>query len=495
MKDFKIIFVSLILLSACSGFKVKQESQQDLNIYPDYKEVTIPYNIAPLNFMPEGVEKGAVRFVSSSGESLVAKVRNGRTDIPLRKWRRFLAESKGASLEVTVADKKGTAYKPFNIHVASEAIDKYVAYRLIEPGYELWREMGIYQRDLESFRQTPIVESRNVDNACVNCHNFNSRNPEEMVMHVRGNNAGTYVNVDGEWEKLNTKTPQTISALVYPSWHPGGRYIAFSVNDTKQTFHVSDPDKILVYDFKSDVVVYDIKERRLITDYAIFRKAAFETFPAFSNDGGRLFYCVADSLKMPTGYKNLQYALCSIGFNAEEGEFGQVDTLFKKEDLSVTMPRVSPDGKYVLFTTTAYGNFTVWHKDSELNLLDLNSGEVRNAEEWNSEDSDSFHSWSGNSRWAVFSSRRGDSYYTRLYIGYISEDGTLGKAFLLPQKDPKHNDRLMKSYNIPELVEGKVSPKAYSIRNASEEYQVEFAGRYMPGKIDAATGASQPSVN
>lgn len=492
-----IIFLSVVLLAAsCCRFDVREQLAEDIIIYPDYKDVTVPFNIAPLNFMTLGVQKGAVRFSADDGLSTDVAVKNGKVDIPIRKWRNMLDSSKGGSLSVTVADADGNAYRPFHIHVSADPVDRYVAYRLIEPGYVLWNEMGIYQRDLESFRQTAIVENKEIDHACVNCHSFADRDPETMVMHARKTAyGGTYIQKDGRWEMLDTKTPQTISALVYPFWHPGRRFVAFSVNDTKQTFHVSDLNKIFVYDFKSDVVVYDTDERKLLTAPALFSRTSFETFPAFSNDGKRLYYCTADSVKMPTDYRQLKYSLCSIEFDENTGSFGKTDTLVRAGSESVTMPRVSPDGRYLLYTSTAYGNFTVWHKDADLALIDLVDGSIRKAGEWNSSDAESYHSWSGNSRWAVFSSRRDGTGFTRLYIGHIGEDGKLGKAFLLPQKDPESNKRLMKSYNIPEFVEGKVSPKGYAIRNVEDRYQVEFAGSYLPVDLDGATGASVSPVN
>lgn len=484
------------LMASCSGFDVKENSGEDLAIFPDYKDVTVPYNIAPLNFMTEEVRKGKVMIATENGDCLVRPLKDGKVSFPVRKWHSVLESNKGGTLIVTVIDSKGKAYKPFCIYVAQEPVDKYVAYRLIEPGYVLWNEMGIYQRNLENFRQSAVVENKDLGYACVNCHNFADRNPETMVFHARKTEyGGTYVNIDGRFEKLDTKTPQTISALVYPSWHTSRKYIAFSVNSTAQTFHVSDPNKIEVYDSMSDVVVYDVEKRKLLTSASLFSKSSFETFPSFSNDGSKLYYCTADSLMMPTSYKSLKYALCSIEFDPETASFGKVDTLVRADNESVTMPRMSPDGKYMLYTSTAYGNFTVWHKDADLVLVDLESGERREAADWNSDEAESYHSWSDNSRWVVFSTRRTDGDYTRLCLGYIAPDGTLGKAFLLPQRDPEQNMRLMKSYNIPEFAVSKISPKGYAVRNVSDSYQVEFAGSYRPEEVDAATGASTVGVN
>lgn len=492
-----ILLAFPFMVASCGDVAVNAASSDEVAIYPDYKDVTIPFNIAPLNFMTDDIRKGKVLFDAGDGCRLVVGLKRGHVHIPEGKWRRLLDGAKGKSLTVTITDAAGKAYSPFTIMVSEDPVDRYVAYRLIAPGYKLWGKMGIYQRDLESFRQTAVIENDDIDNACVNCHSFAERDPETMLLHVRRTDyGGTYVDIDGRIERLDTKTPQTVSALVYPSWHPDRGYVAFSVNSTMQTFHVSDPDKVEVYDSESDVVVYDVKRRKLLTTRDLFGKNAFETFPSFSNDGNKLYFCSADSLEMPARYKELKYSLCSIEFDAETGSFGQTDTLVKAGAESVTMPKLSPDGRWLLFTSTEYGNFTVWHKDADLVLYDLARHTRIPAYDWNSShDAESWHSWSGNSRWVVFSSRRDDGNYTRLYLGHISADGTLGKAFLLPQKDPARNERLMYSYNIPEFVTGKIRKKGFAVRNAEEPHKIEFAEGYVPPMPDAVSGASMSLVN
>jgi hypothetical protein len=71
--------------------------------------------------------------------------------------------------------------------------------------------------------------------------------------------------------------------------------------------------------------------------------------------------------------------------------------------------------------------------------------------ELNSSDAESYHSWSSNGRWIVFSSRRDDGSYTRPYIAYFKE-GTASKPFILPQKNPLFYGEFFKSYNIPEFM-------------------------------------------
>ena len=77
-------------------------------------------------------------------------------------------------------------------------------------------------------------------------------------------------------------------------------------------------------------------------------------------------------------------------------------------------------------------------------------------DKWNSPSVESYHSWSSNSRWVVFSSRRIDGLYTRPYIAYIDADGRIGKPFVMPQKTGDFYSNFMNSYNIPEFVGGKI---------------------------------------
>ena len=94
---------------------------------------------------------------------------------------------------------------------------------------------------------------------------------------MRDKYSGTYL-IDGDKiEKLNTKTDQTISPLVYPSWHPSGKYVAFSVNQTSQSFHANDKNRVEVFDSQSDVVVYDTEKHEIISTPSIRTAKAFET--------------------------------------------------------------------------------------------------------------------------------------------------------------------------------------------------------------------------
>lgn len=449
---------------------------------PDIDGVTVPVNIAPLHFRVVDAPRKCVAVFSAGDKEVRVKARRGLVSIKEKAWHKLAARAAGASIVVNVSVRERGGWRelaPIEIYVSEDKIDPVVAYRLIEPGYELWNNLGLYQRDLESFREKPIITNDKADGACMNCHSFCNRDPERFLFHMRAKLGGTYLLADDKLEKLNTKTEQTISALVYPSWHPSGRFVAFSVNDTKQSFHTTDPNRIEVFDRASDVVVYDVEKHEIISTPLIMSEKMFETFPTFSPDGKTLYFCSAPRHPMPDEYDQVVYNLCSIEFDPATRTFGEkVKTLYKGS--SVSFPRVSPDGKYLMMTLSPYGTFSIWHKGADLALMDLSNGSVSMLDPINSEDVESYHSWSSDSRWVVFSSRRGDGLYTRLYIAHINEEGLASKPFLLPQDDPAFYDSFMKSYNIPEFVSGPVTVSEGRIsRCAFKDEGVDLTFRMM----------------
>ena len=402
-------------LMACSGpVRIQKNLEVKPEIFPDYVDVTIPPNIAPLNFKLKDACTEARAILECGPEKLEIKTgKDACFVIPASGWKRLLRAASGNHLNVTVqafVNDEWIAYVPFIIKVAKEPVDGWLAYRLIEPGYELWNRMGIYQRNLENYTENAIIENKMSGNNCMNCHSFCMQNPEKMLFHMRETYSCTLL-IDGDKvEKLNTKTDQTLSPLVYPSWHPSGKYVAFSVNKTKQAFHMNDRNRVEVFDSASDVVVYDTQKHEIVTSPLLSSEGAFETFPTFS-----------------------------------------------------------PDGKYLLYTLSGYGNFSIWHKDADLYMIDLSTLQSYPLEAANSDDVESYHSWSSDSRWIVFSSRRMDGLYTRPFIAYIDGKGQACKPFLLPQKDTDFYFRFMKSYNIPEFITGEVKRQGRALAVKAKE--------------------------
>ena len=455
----------LLFFAACTTETVsdaRQEKEQP-QIYPDYLGVTIPVNIAPLNFCM--VDETALLIdaivTDRHGHSLHSQGEES-VDFDLDDWHQLLAQNRGDSLSVTVSAKYDDGwhtYRPFSIFVSPDSIDYGICYRLIAPGHEVWSKMGIYERDLSSFDERALIENTQFE-GCVNCHSFNRGNPDNMSLHIRGKHGATLLSKgDGSMTAYNTKTDKTLGLCVYPYWHPSGRYIAYSTNVTKQTFHSAHSNRIEVFDEASDLQVYDIEKNELILSPLLKQESVYETYPVFSSDGRSLYFCAASAL--PEGNHQLdsiRYNLCRIDFDPATGNFGsRIDTIVNAEvqKKSISFPRPSYDGRFLCYTLSDYGQFSIWHHEAELYLLDLSTGQSRPMTEANSDDTESFHNWSTNSRWLVFSSRRDDGLYTRPYFCHVDTKGNVSKAFMLPQRNPRrfYRERFL-SFNVPDFITG-----------------------------------------
>lgn len=430
-------------------------------LWPDIADVTIPAGIAPLNFSVEGAEKAYVTIRGERGGEMSAG--GDEIDLSADEWHKLTERNRGAALTLSVSAKKGgrwTTYADVTINVSEDGLDDYgLTYRKIAPGYETFSDIGIFQRDIHTFDESPIVTSNLLRGQCVNCHTANRCDPRWLTLHVRGKHPGTLVATDGESRWLTTKTDSTISNCMYPYWHPSGNYCAYSLSLVAQSFLTGSEKLIEVFDKAADACVMDVRTGELILS-PLLRTPDLETTPAFSADGRTLFYCTAKPRRLPAEADKLRYDLCSIGFDAENGRLGdRADTLLKASDIgkSISWPRPSYDGRFIMFSVTDYGYFPVNHKEADLWIMSLADGTVRPATAANSADTESFHNWSSNSRWVVFSSRREDGLTSLAYIAHVDTLGNVSKPFLLPQRHPREfyiNE--LRSFNTPDFTTERV---------------------------------------
>lgn len=474
-----IILAAGVLLTSCDGgISVTGYSDDVPQLVPDYADVTVPPNIAPLSFGVEGLERAAL-IIAGVHDSLCVTMCNGCFNPSPRAWHRLLEQERGHTLRLTVCrpvDGGWEAMRAVPLHVSTDPIDSHLVYRRITPGYGLWNRMGIYERCLESYDVRPLYENRYGRGNCVNCHSFAEGNPDRWQVHVRYRQAGTYV-MDGR-EQYKLKLQDTSHGKpVYAGWHPDGRLVAYSTNQTFFLIHTTHRNRWEVMDEQSDVMVTDVETGESYRSPLTASEASLETWPCFSPDGRWLYFCTAERpTEVIAQFDSVRYSLCRIAFDATTRTFGQqVDTLFdaRREQASASLPRVSPDGRWLCFTRSAYGNFSICHRDADLCLIALeafdparqaagsepmiNAGVVPLTTANSPEHVDSWHSWSRNSRWLVFSSKRDDGIHTRPFFVHIDTEGHATKPFVLPLEDaPAAYDLDMECYNLPELVTGPV---------------------------------------
>ena len=487
----------MLLLTSCTGHPDVPSSFKETKslpaIFPDYCNVTVPCNIAPLNFMlsTDDYEACVARLTTPDGQQQTYGS-GVKVQIPESEWHAMLDASKGKSIKVEIwGQKEGNwlSFIPFEIHVVPDPIDEYLSYRLIEPSYVAWTFMEIAQRNLTTFEETQIFNNEITMNnkrkgQCINCHSYQNYKTDNMLFHVRLSNGCTVIVNDGKVSKVNLKRDYTISAGVYPSWHPTAKLIAFSTNLTRQAFHTSNPNKIEVYDLASDLILYDVEKDSVSVVSA--DSTLLEIYPTWSPDGKYLYY--GKSVPLPeemqgkdirTTYPKIQYNLYRRSFDLATHAFGDEELVYDaaSDDKSVTLPRISPDGRYLLFAIGQYGCFHSRHHDGDIVCIPLEqyTGTPLNAENTFPVDltsvnssgySDSYPSWSSNGHWIMLASRRDDDNYSRVYFAYFN-NGKVGKAFLMPQEDPEMHVSLLKSYNRPEFM---VEPVKISVDEFSKVF-------------------------
>jgi len=460
-----ISFPAILLLLLCLSCHTSEErllSDALPPIYPDYTDVTIPLNIAPLNFLLRNHPSEVELIVRGASQQWVIRSKGEQIRFPAKRWRSLLASEKGGELVLTLAVRLGkqwTQYADFHWTVVGDSIDPYLSYRLIEPGYEVWNEIQLRERNIETFNERVLADNRLLAGACMNCHIYAKQDPNLSLFHLRGRNGGSILNRNGQLRKLNTATPGMSSSAVYGSLHPDGRFGVFSTNVIIPSFHALGSERLEVYDTASELVALDF-DRNTVTNFPARDTAEagrLRTFPAFSADGQAVYYCEARAVALPDSIAQLRYSLLRVDFDTLKGNFGErVDTLFdaEREGASVSFPKTSPDGRWLLITVARYGTFPLWHREADLMLIDLMSGERDSLAAVNAACSDTYHSWSSNSRWFVFASKRDDGLYGKPYFAYIDSAGLAHKPFVLPQSNPAFYDHTLKSFNIPEFGRG-----------------------------------------
>ena len=468
--------IFLILLSCTPTPENVQKSHDLPPIYPDYCDVTIPENIAPLNFLL----RADCEAVEVKAGELRVNARGNEVVFDIDDWKGMLSQNAGKEIEVTVSaliNDQWIEYQPFRWQVVKDKIDPYLTYRLIEPDYEIWNQIQIQQRCIENFETNALGHYEQLENRCMNCHTFANQDPQLSMMYVRGPGGGAILNQHGQLSKLD------IPGSVYFGFSPSGRYITYSTQKIIPAFHSKPSKRLEVFDAGSNVYVADMQEHRIISSPLLCDSLKFETFPTFSPDGKYIYYCVADSVALPRDIKNLQYRLVRIPFDESSGAIGiHVDTLVSSHlspltshHSSVCHPRISPDGRYLLYTVADYGTFPIWHPEADLQLMDLQTGAIDTLAIVNSEKSDTYHSWSSNSHWFVFASKRDDGLYGKPYFCYIDKDGKAHKPFCLPQAHPTFYDNNLKSFNAPELGKGKVPFDVNDVAKAMKQESIVFS--------------------
>lgn len=504
------IWVVLLALQLFSCSTEKPKKYLDLKelpaIYPDFRGVTLPCNIAPINFMVKGSKENVVSIKSSDNkEWIYASDGEGKFCFPEKDWQEMVKSAINDSLTIELfrKDKEWKRYSPFSVYIVSDSIDKYITYRLIEPAYRPTGHISLSQFDLETGEETTIVnnemplrETYFAGQTCLNCHSSQRNGSGNTMFYYRGKGGGLVVTYNGETKIINTKSSNVPCGTVFPSWHPFEPMIAFSSTKIKQLFLSTGKRKIHQYNVESDIVLYNVETNEI--SYVVRDSLTIDTYPYWHPDGKTIFYATTDSIyddKNPKSAFNLKYDIKKVKYNEETASWSAPEMVFcaTKQNRSATQPRISPDGNYLLFAMMENSSHSYLQDSSDLVLMDLRTRELLSMDKMNSDKPEGYHDWSTSGRWILVSSRRENGNHARVYFSHFSKEGVISKPFPLPHHDPEWDLERLQNYNMVEFSSTPANlntSEFYSILDEVEVVDAVYKGKVLEGSVDAQTGAS-----
>lgn len=469
--NYNIFLTACLLFSAISCTRHHKEKNRETvcvdipaPVFPDYADtLVLPPNIAPLNFKVsnDSLQQGPyfikLYAASPSGELLdsLSLKTNRFVHFGITSWKRLLQKAAGCEgsllTDIYACGKEShIRYRRKIWHVSCDSIDAFLTYRLSAHDENPCLQLQVYERSLENFSKRLLMDNRFTDNNCMNCHTNSDNNADKMLVHLRGEHAGTLLFKDGRFIKIALPDGYPDLRLAYPSWNRSGRYIAFASTRIMAFPHANRyRTQDLIADTLGKILIYDVEKKRLFSCPDLMDERYEFSFPAWSADGKKLYFCRTEKL---SGLRDFQYDLLSIPFDEATGNFGSPQTVyaFRNEGKSVSMPQVCPNGRYMLATTLLIGSFPSQNQ-GDLCLVDLWTGKVRELDMLNSEDGEKYHSWSSNGRWVVFGSKRINGGTAAIYIAHFDRRGHFSKPFVLPQEDNNFYLKNTRSFLFPTL--------------------------------------------
>ena len=487
---FTFIVSTISVLTACKSDSSDTEALSavplgQLEIEYPLNETLFPPEIVAPNFVWKDdnaeVSQWQIQFrFSDQSDALSYTVKQSNWQPTEKDWSviKHLSTAHDAQVTVTGMDKKGNTLSSNQIHIqtSTDLVGDSIFYREVplpfieavqDPSRIKWRLGSVDSIE----RPHAVLEDLPV---CGNCHSFSADGKTLGLDVDYGNDKGGYAILDVEkdmvlndekiitWSDYKRDDKEATFGLL-SQVSPDGRYVISTVKD--RAVFVATPGiefSQLFFPIKGILVVYD-REKETYTELPGADDPDYvQSDPTWSPDGKHIVFArskayikpsIENSTSVLLGDKEVpeftednapyKYDLYRVPFN--EGQGGKAEPVAgaSHNGKSNFFAKFSPDGKWIVFTQAK--NYMLLMPDSELFIVPAEGGEPRRLRA-NTSRMNSWHSFSSNSRWLVFSSKANGP-YTQLFLTHIDEDGNSTPPVVLDRFTD--SDR---AANIPEFV-------------------------------------------
>lgn len=450
--------------------------------YPQEGTLFPPESVAP-TFTWQGGGKDAAAWTvtvhSQEGDDLRFPSAERRWRPSEDDWKEMKKRSLERDLEVTVSvtgSSAADAAAKVRIRTSVDPVGDSLFYREVplpflsavqDPSRIRWRFGTIDNQE------SPPIVLQNLP-VCGNCHSF-ADNGSALGLDVDyGNDKGAYAVMDTTkdmvlndskiitWADFRKEDGEMTFGLL-SRVSPTGRYVISTVKD--RSVFVAIPDlwySQLFFPIKGILVVYD-REKKTFTELPGADDPKYvQTNAVWSPDGKEIVFARTEAYKserleqknaalidekdvpeFTRDHKPFRYDLMRIPFNDGKGGKAVPVEGASNNGQSNYFAKFSPDGKWIVFTKS--NSYMLLQPDSELWIVPAAGGQARKLRH-NTARMNSWHSWSSNSRWLVWSSKA-NTPYTQLFLTHIDDEGNDSPPVLLERFTSP--DR---AANIPEFV-------------------------------------------
>ncbi|HYW79856.1 MAG TPA: tetratricopeptide repeat protein, partial [Thermoguttaceae bacterium] len=304
---------------------------------------------------------------------------------------------------------------------------------------------------------------------CANCHSF-SQDGQTLAIDVDGpqGDKGAYAIVPIEkqmsiapenvitWNSFPEKPPEQKTIGFMSQVSPDGQYVVTTVNESVFVANFLDYKFLQVfYPTRGILAVYSRKTGEMKALPGADDPNYVHCSPVWSPDGETIVFARAkardpyDTGKpMPQRAGDpaevaMRYDLYRIPFRDGAGGVCEPIAGASGNSMSNTFPKVSPDGRWIVSVQSDNG--MLMRPDSKLWIVPTAGGEAR-LMRCNTSRMNSWHSFSPNGRWLVFSSKA-NTPYTQMMLTHIDPQGNDSPPILIPQSTAAN-----RAVNLPEFV-------------------------------------------